>query len=168
MVPNLIDDKEILTLDEDFEDDDGDRTIIQGIKNLKSKLENRQASLMVISGSAAGKMFRVAEGTMNIGRAKDCEIVLADDGISRRHCRIECNMEGDVFISDLGSTNGTYFDGTPITRHLLQDGDKIQVGSTTIIKFSYQDSIEEAFHQNQYEQATRDVMTGIFYNNRYL
>jgi len=164
----LIDDKEILTLDDDFEEDDGDRTIIQGIKSLTDKSDNRQASLMVISGSSAGKMFRVEEGTMNIGRAKDCEIVLNDDGISRRHCRIEANSLGDIFISDLNSTNGTYFDGTPISRHLLQDGDKIQVGSTTIIKFSYQDSIEEAFHHNQYEQATRDGLTGIFNKKRFL
>ena len=158
----LIDDKEILTLDDD-EDDDSDRTVIQGIKDLTGSMEGRQASLMVISGPSAGRMFKVQDiEPMIIGRAKEAEISLPEQGISRDHARIERDVHGNVIIVDLDSTNGTYFDGARITRHILRDGDKIQVGSTTILKFSYQDSLEEAFHQNQYDQAIRDGLTGAF------
>ncbi|MBN2494200.1 MAG: GGDEF domain-containing protein [Deltaproteobacteria bacterium] len=162
-----MDEKDFYNLEEECEEDDGDRTVIQGIKNLTAKLESRRASLMVISGQSAGKMFPI--GSVDyIGRSKDCEIFLNDEGISRRHARIEVDETGDVYISDLNSTNGTYFNGVRITRHLLQDGDKIQIGSTTILKFSFQDSIEESFHQNQYEQAVRDGLTGIYNKKRFM
>jgi two-component system cell cycle response regulator len=158
----LIEDKEILTLDDD-DDDDSDRTVIQGIKDLTGSMEGRQASLMVISGPSAGRMFKVQDfGPMIIGRAKGAEISLPEQGISREHARIERDAHGNVSIIDLDSTNGTYFDGAQITRLILRDGDKVQVGSTTILKFSYQDSLEEAFHQNQYDQAIRDGLTGAF------
>ncbi len=154
--------EKILTLDDDLDEDDSDRTVIQGIKDLTSSLENRSASLIVISGSSAGKMFRIEDEPMVIGRSKDCKICLPEEGISRNHARIDRDDYGNAIITDLNSTNGTYFNGTRINRHILRDGDKIQVGSTTILKFSFQDSIEEAFHQNQYEQAIRDGLTGAF------
>ncbi len=163
----MIDDKEILTLDDDIDDGDSDRTVIQGIKDLTASLDSRSASLMVISGSSAGKMFKVDEAQeLVIGRAKECEICLPEEGISRAHAKVERDTAGNVFIIDLDSTNGTYFNGSRISRHILRDGDKIQVGSTTILKFSYQDTLEESFHQNQYEQAIRDGLTGC-YNKRH-
>ncbi len=48
----------------------------------------------------------------------------------------------------------------------LSDGDRIQVGSVTILKFSYQDSLEEQFQQQLYESATRDPLTQA-YNKRF-
>jgi diguanylate cyclase (GGDEF)-like protein len=49
---------------------------------------------------------------------------------------------------------------------LLVDGDKLQVGSTTILKFSYQDEVEEQFQKQLYDSATRDGLTGAF-NKKY-
>ncbi len=159
------DEKDIMTsLDEDF-DDESDRTVIKGVKDLTGALDSRQAYMIVISGSAVGKMFKVTNN-MSVGRAQECEICLDDEGISRQHAQVEQDEFGAVAISDLGSTNGTYFNGTRINRHQLRDGDKIQIGSTTILKFSYQDTLEEAFHQHQYESATKDGLTGI-YNKKY-
>jgi two-component system, cell cycle response regulator len=149
------------------EPSDTDRTKVQGILDLTASLERRHASLIVISGSATGKMFKIPPNKpVIIGRSKHCDIPLDDDGISRQHAKVEQDPYGNVAINDLKSTNGTFFDGTKISRHILQDGDKIQLGSITILKFSFQDSLEEAFHQNQYEQATRDGLTGI-YNKKY-
>lgn len=160
------DEKEILTAWEDEEAADvGDRTVIQGIKDLTSSLENRQAYLIVISGSAVGKMFKLG-GEMGIGRSPECEICLDDEGISRNHARVEKDDYGNIIIEDLDSTNGTYFNGTRFNKHILRDGDKIQIGSTTILKFSYQDTLEEAFYQNQYDAATKDGLTGI-YNKKF-
>jgi diguanylate cyclase (GGDEF)-like protein len=161
-------DIELTTLDEDVEEGDSDRTVIQGIRDLTSSLENRQASLIVISGAATGKMFRLSGLPLHIGRGKDCEIYIDDEGISRKHAMLEGDQYGNVAITDLNSTNGTYFNGSRITRHVLRDGDKIQVGSVTIVKFSFQDSLEEAFHQNQYEQATKDGLTGIYNKKSFL
>jgi diguanylate cyclase (GGDEF)-like protein len=162
------DGREIMSLDDDWEESDSDRTVIQGIKDLTGALTSRQASLIVITGSAVGKMFKVSQEPMFIGRGKDCEIVLTDEGISRQHARVEQDGHGNVAIVDLNSTNGTYFNGNRITRHLLRDGDKVQIGSTTILKFSFQDSLEESFHQNQYDQAIRDGLTGVFNKRHFL
>jgi len=162
----LVDTKDIEQyIDGDTEEDSSDRTVIQGIKDLTGALSNRQAYLIVISGSAVGRMFKVTN-KVRVGRAQDCEIFLDDDGISRIHAQLEQDEFGSVIIEDMNSTNGTYFNGTRINRHQLRDGDKIQIGSTTILKFSYQDSLEEAFHQHQYDSATKDGLTRI-YNKKY-
>jgi two-component system, cell cycle response regulator len=162
----LVDTKDIEQYtDDDIEEDTSDRTVIQGIKDLTGALSSRQAYLIVISGSAVGRMFKVTNN-MLIGRAQDCEVFLEDDGISRNHAQLEQDEFGSVVIEDLNSTNGTYFNGTRINRHQLRDGDKVQIGSTTILKFSYQDSLEEAFHQHQYDSATKDGLTRI-YNKKY-
>jgi len=163
---SLVDTKDIEQFTDGIvEEDAGDRTVIQGIKDLTGALSNRQAYLIVISGSAVGRMFKVTN-KVRVGRAQDCEIFLDDDGISRIHAQLEQDEFGSVIIEDMDSTNGTYFNGTRINRHQLRDGDKIQIGSTTILKFSYQDSLEEAFHQHQYDSATKDGLTRI-YNKKY-
>ena len=49
---------------------------------------------------------------------------------------------------------------------VLQDGDKIQVGTNTVLKFSLQDELEEAYQRSIYESAVRDGLTRI-YNKKY-
>src|SRR6185436_17210341 len=49
---------------------------------------------------------------------------------------------------------------------VLRDGDKVQIGSTAVLKFSYQDQLEEALQKNLYESATRDGLTRL-YNKKF-
>ena len=79
-----------------------------------------------------------------------------------------CVLNGErVTLKDLGSANGTYCNGTRISdARVLTDGDKISMGGTTILKFTYQDDLDEQFSQNLYESAVRDGLTGL-YNRRY-
>lgn len=51
-----------------------------------------------------------------IGRSSKCDIVVAEEGMSRQHCQIEL-IDGEVFITDLGSTNGVLIDSEKITPH---------------------------------------------------
>lgn len=126
----------------------------------------RSAYFLVIAGAEAGRMYKVDRAEMIIGRAQGAGVRIVDDGVSRQHARVECDSEGLVVLFDLNSTNGTYVNGDQIERRMLQDGDKIQIGTTTILKFSYQDSVEEDFLRKQYESATRDALTGC-YNKKY-
>jgi diguanylate cyclase (GGDEF)-like protein len=71
-----------------------------------------------------------------------------------------------MVLEDLGSTNGTYCNGARVSRQPLAEGDKILLGSTTILKFSYQDQLEEAFQRQMSESALRDGLTRA-YNKRY-
>ena len=67
---------------------------------------------------------------------------------------------------DLGSTNGTFCNGLKVDRKELADGDKILVGSTTILKFTYHDNLDEIFQKQMYESALRDGLTKVF-NKKY-
>ena len=66
-----------------------------------------------------------------MGRLPECTISFDDSNISREHAVIR--PDGDGFLlADLGSTNGTIVNGTPIASHRLVDGDRIELGATAI------------------------------------
>lgn len=67
---------------------------------------------------------------MSIGRKPgECDVVIeGDDALSKCHCKLSGN-EGEVFISDLSSSNGTFVNGKRIKHSLLNEGDKLKIGS---------------------------------------
>jgi hypothetical protein len=69
------------------------------------------------------------ERSLRIGRSSSCDLVLADDAVSRRHAEIALRG-GLCAIRDLGSSNGTYVNGRPVTRARLRRGDELQLGET--------------------------------------
>jgi diguanylate cyclase (GGDEF)-like protein len=124
-----------------------------------------RAYLIVLAGTSVGEMYKIVAERTVIGRGQQADIQVVDEGISRRHAEIA--HEGDrIYIRDLQSTNGTFCNGERITEHQLSDGDKIQVGSTTILKFTFHDSLDETFQRQMYESALRDGLTKIF-NKKY-
>ena len=144
-----------------------EQTVIRRRQPIDGPASNElNAYLIVLSGRSVGKMFKVPVGEVKLGRSLDSDIRLEDEGVSRLHARMMRNDDGSVTLFDMGSTNGTYVNGTKIGEFELSDGDRIQVGSVTILKFSYQDSLEEQFQQQLYESATRDPLTQA-YNKRF-
>jgi diguanylate cyclase (GGDEF)-like protein len=147
-------------------DTDTQKTRVTHVSQIQVQGSASSAYLIVVAGqSSVGKMFRV-QGSMIIGRAGSADIVLDDDGVSRRHARVRVLPDGNVELEDLASTNGTYYQGQRVTHQILRDGDKVQIGSTAVLKFSYQDKLEEALQKNLYESATRDGLTRL-YNKKY-
>jgi two-component system cell cycle response regulator len=134
---------------------------------LKVQGRRDRAYLIVLAGENLGQMFPIREADTVIGRAADAAVRLQDDGVSRRHARI-VHADGGVLVEDLNSANGTLVNGQRIERVVLQDGDKIQVGSTTILKFTYADKLEEAFQQKMYEAALHDGLTKAFSKRYFL
>lgn len=67
-----------------------------------------------------------------IGRGSDCDIVIDDPGISRRHLQIDIT-DNAVIARDLGSTNGTYVEGHQVPAATLLDGNTITIGRTRIL-----------------------------------
>ncbi len=122
-------------------------------------------ALVVLSGSNVGEMYRIEKDAVVIGRGDRVDIRLVDDGISREHVRLT-KVAGGVELQDLGSTNGTFRNGKRVDRELLAEGDKILLGSTTILKFSLQDHLDEMFQRQMSESALRDGLTRA-YNKRY-
>ncbi len=81
---------------------------------------------------AAGKRMVVAPGGAVLGRSRDCDIVLADSNVSRRHAEIRPSGQGWL-IQDLGSTNGVRVNGRAINGpHPLEPGDSVELGTIEI------------------------------------
>jgi len=146
-----------------------DKTAVHKISDLLGEAKANNAYLIVISAKVAatiGKMLKLEKGEFVMGRAPDTQLQVEDDGISRKHCKITPAANGFFQLVDLGSTNGTFLNGIKVNVATLQDGDKIQIGANTVVKFSIQDQLEEQYQRSIYESATRDGLTRIF-NKKY-
>jgi len=76
-----------------------------------------------------GTRFPLRRGETVIGRSPYCSIVLSNARASRQHCAITWADEG-LSVTDLGSSNGTTLNGTPVEgRHSLHPGDVLGVGT---------------------------------------
>jgi pSer/pThr/pTyr-binding forkhead associated (FHA) protein len=85
------------------------------------------AVLTVVRGRNAGTQHVLSAGTTVLGRSSDCDIVLDDSAVSRRHAEIR-RGEAGFTLADRGSLNGTYLNRAPVDEVRLSDGDRIQVG----------------------------------------
>jgi hypothetical protein len=79
----------------------------------------------------SGGVLPLTDHVTTIGRSSDCEIVLADPNVSRKHAEIRHIGEGYSLI-DLGSTNGTEVNGQRVAETALMNGDVISVGQTKL------------------------------------
>ena len=79
-----------------------------------------------------GARVALGEEPLVIGRLPECDVVLGDPNVSRRHAELRRTEEG-VVVTDLGSTNGTRVNGMPVRERQLESGDEIAVGSTTLV-----------------------------------
>jgi hypothetical protein len=103
-------------------------------------------ALKFISGKYQGGEFPMPEdGEIVIGRSSDLDMVLVEDMVSRRHAKFIMSA-GELYLQDLGSTNGSFVNGEKVTRTKLNEGDRILIG-TSIIKVvltNAETSLEEA------------------------
>jgi two-component system cell cycle response regulator len=124
--------------------------------------------LIVLRGPAMGAMIRLNGGCVTVGRSQESVLQFADPSISRHHATL--TTEGrDVKLVDLGSTNGTFLNGQrlrPIDHVELNDGDRLQLGTSTLLKFARPDALEEKFCRELFDRSVRDPLTGL-YNRAY-
>lgn len=98
-----------------------------------AKKPRKNYALRFISGKyQGGELLLPRDREIVMGRSSELDMVLVEDMVSRRHAKL--SMEGDdIYIQDLGSTNGTFVNGEKIKKSKLNEGDRILVG-TSIIK----------------------------------
>lgn len=90
----------------------------------------RAPALAVVDGPAAGSSVPLDGTAVHVGRDPCCELALADPAVSARHARIERRGSGLV-VTDLGSHNGTWVDGQPVTGPTpLAPGALLRLGAT--------------------------------------
>lgn len=89
--------------------------------------------LIIINGINSGKRYPLLGDKVTIGRSTDNTIVLSDDMASRHHCGIFCHNDNKFEIRDLDSTNRTVVNGKTTEDKILEAGDQIQIGDTTLL-----------------------------------
>ena len=87
--------------------------------------------LVVVAGKLRGTEYVLEEGENSLGRDESCSIHFPVPGVSKKHFSI--TVTGDsCYISDMGSSNGTFLNGKAIKRATVQNGDKIALPDTII------------------------------------
>ena len=91
-----------------------DREGMRGLGSLDAGIPTgMRFSLAFLTGPHASTVRVLEQPTTIIGR-EEGDVIINDPEISRRHARIDIHSDGSVWLSDLGSTNGTALAGTTI------------------------------------------------------
>lgn len=93
--------------------------------------ELARGKLTIVEGENRGKSYFLNRNRSMIGRGIDNDIVLMDIAVSRKHFRVDRHADGFRLV-DLGSGNGTALNGKRVTEVELFDGDRIDVGNSTL------------------------------------
>ena len=120
---------------------------------------------VTVRGPRCGSTYS-AQPMAVIGRDDRAEVPLRDVAVSRRHAVLM--SDGVAWaIEDLGSKNGTRVNGERVREpRALRDGDRIAVGTNTVLVFSSAEAAAEHIESGMMERARRDRLTGAF-NRRY-
>lgn len=96
-------------------------------------MSDKLPEIMVITGPLKGKRFEVPASGLRLGRSSSCEIAISDPALSRNHCLIEVR-EGQLYITDLASANGTAVNGVELGAEsvALKVGDEIAAGDSML------------------------------------
>ncbi len=106
-------------------------SVIQG-RPAKVKRGKAARQLVVTAGNLAGTRITLGEAPITIGRAEDSTLVITDDFASARHARLVAR-DGQWFVEDLGSTNGTYLDRGKVSGPTpVPLGVPIRIGRTSL------------------------------------
>jgi len=122
----------------------------------------RRPYLLMVSGPQLGEIFALEAGReIVLGRDPACDIRLQDTGVSRRHASVLGGPKG-ARLRDMGSTNGIFVEGLKVADCTLEDGQRIQMGMHSALKYCLCDDLEIAYQRRMAESALLDPETGLF------
>ena len=142
------------------------RTIRRPSDGATGGASHRSACLVVLQGQRLGQRIDIGDQPLIIGRAPDCDFQIMERSISRQHSRVWRDPAG-YRIKDLDSTNKTLVNDQPIIEAELKDGDHITIGSC-VMKFMERASVEARYHEEIYQLATIDPLTGLYNRRQFL
>lgn len=143
-------------------------TLYIPITGVRQDSDRDEWALIRYIGQPVGEVIILREGETVLGRSTECELYLPDPEVSRRHSCIERLRDESgrdrIWISDLGSTNGTFTNGQLIqkgmTRLEIFQGDVVRVGGHAF-KLKCLDALERHYHDAILVQTTMDLLTGV-------
>jgi diguanylate cyclase (GGDEF)-like protein len=138
-------------------------TVSRDMRQVMQIASEQQALLIVLSDPCLGSRVILSEAPVEIGRGARGGLLIDSDSVSRRHARVEWSGNAHKIL-DLGSTNGTFVNGSRVKAHELRDGDRLQIGKV-LLKYLAGGNIEAAYHEEFQRLMRYDALTGI-YNKR--
>ncbi|HTN76969.1 MAG TPA: ATP-binding protein [Pirellulaceae bacterium] len=88
----------------------------------------------MIQGRDQGKRFDLVDALLSVGRDATNGIQIHDTEVSRRHAELRRETDtNQFFLTDLGSSNGTFVNSDRVQRHVLKSGDRVQFGRTLLL-----------------------------------
>jgi two-component system, NtrC family, response regulator HydG len=87
--------------------------------------------VVVVDGPDRGRACRLADGEVTIGTDAACDLALSDDRVSGRHVAVRA-VESRFAVRDLGSTNGTWYEGSRVAELTVPAGSTLLVGRTAL------------------------------------
>lgn len=101
----------------------------------KSPESNRTpvpASFRVVQPDGSQEILAFDTFPIQLGRSLECEIMLSDGNVSRKHARVDLDEDGGLHLSDCNSLNGIHVNGDPVKTTLLRAGDLINIGDSSV------------------------------------
>jgi 3-deoxy-7-phosphoheptulonate synthase len=142
--------------DEELDDHDATGFVTTAPEPDTSDADDKRSKpfLIVLRGRNVGQLFSIV-GDVVIGRSEDAGLRIDEPGVSRVHARVR-QIDDDIFLDDMKSANGTFVNGKKIVAtHHMVSGDRITIGEN-ILKFEFQDEIEEEARRNLFSASTRN------------
>ena len=88
---------------------------------------------IIVENGGRRESFSFPGPTVSVGRAEDNDLRIGSRFVSQHHCRVELLADQGVKLVDLDSQNGTRVNGNRITEMVLGEGDRIQIGETSLV-----------------------------------
>ncbi|MCH9654631.1 MAG: FHA domain-containing protein [Gimesia sp.] len=112
---------------------------------------------IIKTGKYKGKTLKLPERTITIGRELECDIRVADSDVSRMHCEL-VPREGELYVVDLKSRNGTCVNDIPIQEETqLHTGDQLRVGPMVFELVGAKKNIEKPSNYTHTGDSTDDL-----------
>jgi diguanylate cyclase (GGDEF)-like protein len=134
----------------------GNETVV-GELLARARAPSEPCFVVVAGHQSAGRIHRLRDG-MVIGRSIGCDVILQEEGVSRRHARVHLSGEGTVRLEDLGSRNGIFQAGKRVASATLQDGQRVQLGDASLALLMIE-GLDETVRRNLLDSANEDQGT---------
>ena len=125
-------------------------------------METKIPELLVTAGPLKDQRFTVTEAGIRLGRSSSCEISIPDPALSRNQCLFELR-DGEIWITDLASANGTAVNGEELgtSSRMLSVGDRVQAGDSEIVVAGDPDEVWDALAGSADEGVPSEVDLGL-------
>lgn len=117
------------------------KTELLKMEDVPDVVSLRKCQLVVVDGPTRGKKISLNKDVTKVGKRENNDLIIVDKTVSRNHLEIEYTSDS-FMLRDLGSTNGTFLNGSRVKEAYLSPGDLIKVGNSTLEFVAFDEKIK--------------------------